>query len=214
MTDFTKQIRDYLCIEAETLSKLDTDEISRALNELLRAQKEEKSVFIFGNGGSGSTASHFTGDFNKGVSEGLSKPFRFRCLNDNIPTLLAIANDFDYSEVFVYQLRGQVQKGDVVMAISGSGNSENVLKAVRYAKEQGAVIIGLTGYTGGALRELSDVRLHVPVGSMQVAEDVHLIFDHLMMAVLCEHLKGLSHLSSPSCGSPEGKCARKDEATA
>ena len=214
MTDFTKQIKDYLRVEAETLSKLDAGEISRALNELLRALREEKNVFIFGNGGSGSTASHFTGDFNKGVSEGLPKPFRFRCLNDNIPTLLAVANDFDYSEVFVYQLRGQVSPGDVVMAISGSGNSKNVLKAAHYAKEQGAVIIGLTGYTGGALRALSDISLHVPVDSMQVAEDVHLIFDHLMMAVLCEHLKGVCHLASPSCGCEKASGEKKDEAEA
>ena len=211
MTDFTRNIEEYLRIEAETLNKLDAGEISRALNELLRALSEERTVYIFGNGGSGSTASHFAGDFNKGVSEGLEKPFRFQCLNDNIPTLLAVANDFDYSEVFVYQLRGRIAPGDVVMAISGSGNSGNVLKAARYAKEQGATVIGLTGYQGGALRELSDISLHVPVASMQIAEDVHLIFDHLMMAVLCEHLKGISHLSSPK-EPADGKTPKKDEA--
>ena len=198
MTDFTKDIQDYLRIEAETLAKLDVSEISRALNVLVEALENERPVYIFGNGGSGSTASHFMGDFNKGVSEGLKKPFRFQCLNDNLPTLLAVANDFDYSEVFVYQLRGKLQPGDVVMAISGSGNSKNVLKAVAYAKEIGATVIGLTGYTGGKLRALSDVSLHVPVDSMQVAEDIHLVFDHLMMAVLCERLKGVRHISGKS----------------
>ena len=199
MTDYTKDIQDYLRLEQETLGKLDVSEISRALNVLTDALYSERTVYIFGNGGSASTASHFAGDFNKGVSEGLQKVFRFQCLNDNIPTLLAVANDFDYSEVFVYQLRGRLRPGDVVMAISGSGNSKNVVKAVEYAKSEGATVIGLTGYSGGKLRTLSDVSLHVPVDSMQVTEDIHLIFDHLMMAVLCERLKGESHLS-PSSG--------------
>ena len=195
MVDYTKDIRDYLRIEQETLGKLDISEISRAVNVLAGALQDERAVYIFGNGGSASTASHFAGDFNKGVSEGLSKVFRFQCLNDNLPTLLAVANDFDYSEVFVYQLRGRLKAGDVVMAISGSGNSKNVLKAVEYAKETGATVIGLTGYSGGRLRALSDISLHVPVNSMQIAEDVHLIFDHLMMAVLSLRLKGASHIS-------------------
>ena len=209
MADFTKDIEDYLRIERETLEKLDVSEISRAINVLLGALEDERTVYVFGNGGSGSTASHFAGDFNKGVSEGLPKVFRFQCLNDNIPTLMAVANDFDYSEVFVYQLRGRVKPGDVVMAISGSGNSKNVVKAAEYAREQGATVIGLTGYSGGRLKALSDVSLHVPADSMQIAEDVHLIFDHLMMAVLCERLKGVRHIKENkdrvSCSSEKGE---------
>ncbi len=208
MADYTKDIRDYLRIEAETLSKLDVNEISRAINVLLYALENERPVYIFGNGGSGSTASHFAGDFNKGVSEGLEKVFRFQCLNDNVPTMLAVANDFDYSEIFVYQLRGRLREGDVVMAISGSGNSKNVIKAVEYAREAGATVIGLTGYSGGRLRELSDVRLHVPVNSMQVLEDIHLVFDHLMMSVLCERLKGVRHISDED---PGRSSSEKDE---
>ena len=211
MVDFTKDIQDYLRIEQETLSKLDVSEISRALNVLLEALENDRTVYIFGNGGSGSTASHFTGDFNKGVSEGLQKVFRFQCLNDNLPTLLAVANDFDYSEVFVYQLRGRLQPGDVVMAISGSGNSKNVLKAAEYAKEQGAAVIGLTGYSGGALRALADISLHVPVNSMQVAEDIHLVFDHLMMAVLCEYLKGVRHITGEENSCAEEVKGRSDQ---
>ncbi len=208
MADYTKDIRDYLRIEAETLSKLDVNEISRAINVLLYALENERPVYIFGNGGSGSTASHFAGDFNKGVSEGLEKVFRFQCLNDNVPTMLAVANDFDYSEIFVYQLRGRLREGDVVMAISGSGNSKNVIKAVEYAREAGATVIGLTGYSGGRLRELSDVRLHVPVHSLQVLEDIHLVFDHLMMSVLCERLKGVRHISDED---PGRSSSEKDE---
>ena len=205
MADYTKEIQDYLRIERETLEKLDVSEISRAISLLMDALENERPVYVFGNGGSASTASHFAGDFNKGVSEGLPKVFHFQCLNDNIPTLMAVANDFDYSEVFVYQLKGRVKPGDVVMAISGSGNSKNVVKAVEYAKEQGAAVIGLTGYQGGRLRALSDVRLHVPADSMQIAEDIHLIFDHLMMAVLCEKLKGVRHISGEKNSREEGK---------
>ena len=211
MVDYTKDIRDYLRIEAETLKKLDVNEISRAINVLQDALVNERPVYIFGNGGSGSTASHFAGDFNKGVSEGLEKVFRFQCLNDNIPTMMAVANDFDYSEVFVYQLRGRLRAGDVVMAISGSGNSKNVIKAVEYARSVGATVIGLTGYSGGKLRGLSDVQLHVPVNSMQVLEDIHLVFDHLMMSVLCERLKGVRHISDEGCGCASEK---KDEEAA
>ena len=211
MVDYTKDIQDYIRIEREVLGKLDVAEISLALNVLCDALENERAVYVFGNGGSGSTASHFQGDFNKGVSEGLEKPFRFQCLNDNIPTILAVANDFDYSEIFVYQLRGKLHPGDVVMAISGSGNSKNVVKAAEYAKAQGARVIGLTGYDGGKLRALSDVSLHVPVNSMQVAEDVHLVFDHLMMAVLCERLKGIRHISGECVtAQPHSEKGRED----
>jgi D-sedoheptulose 7-phosphate isomerase len=109
-------------------------------------------------------------------------------------TVMAISNDIGFEEVFRYQLRGRLDSGDLVIAISGSGNSRNVINAVEYAKEQGNKVIGLTGYDGGKLRELSDVSLHVDVMSMQVTEDVHMIFDHLMMAVFYKTLNGICHI--------------------
>ncbi len=193
--DFKEDIKEYITCEIETLNKLDIDAINKALNLLLETQKEHKRIYVFGNGGSAATASHFQNDFGKGVSEYVENKFRFHCLNDNIPTVMAVANDIGFEEVFRFQLRGVIEPGDIVIAISGSGNSENVINAVEYAKSCGNKIIGLTGYSGGRLKELSDVSLHVPVDSMQVTEDIHMVFDHLMMSMFYKYLCGKDHLS-------------------
>ena len=103
---------------------------------------------------------------------------------------MAVANDFCFEEVFRYQLKGRLKPTDVIMAISGSGNSKNVINAVSYAKELGCTVIGLTGFNGGKLKQLSDISLHVPVDDMQITEDIHMVFDHLMMSVFCKVLKG------------------------
>ena len=192
--DFKQDIRDYIDCEINTLQKLDVDAINQALNLLLEAYRAHKWIYIFGNGGSSSTASHFENDFNKGVSEPLKTKFRFRCLNDNVATLMAVANDMGFEEVFRYQLTDRIEAGDLVIAISGSGNSKNVINAVEYAKSCGNKIIGITGYDGGKLRRMCDVSLHVPVNSMQISEDVHMIFDHLMMSMFYKHLCGINHL--------------------
>lgn len=192
--DFKQDIKDYLACEIETLQKLDINAIDAALNLLLEAYYNRKWVYIFGNGGSSSTASHFENDFNKGVSEQLKTKFRFRCLNDNVATLMAVANDIGFEEVFRYQLTDRIEPGDLVIAISGSGNSRNIINAVEYAKSCGNQIIGITGYDGGKLKQLCDISLHAPVNSMQVTEDVHMIFDHLMMSMFYKHLCGMSHL--------------------
>ncbi|MBQ3419839.1 MAG: SIS domain-containing protein [Erysipelotrichaceae bacterium] len=192
--DYSTQIKDYIDLERSILEKLDVDEIDRALNLLVETLNNEGTIYIFGNGGSSSTASHFVNDFNKGVSEHLEKKFNFICLNDNVSTLMAIANDIGFEEVFRFQLKNKLKKNDIIIAISGSGNSKNVINAVEYAKENGNQIIGLTGYNGGKLKELSDINLHVPVNSMQVTEDIHMIFDHLMMSILYRTLCGIEHL--------------------
>ena len=192
--DYRNEIKDYIRIETEVLSKLEVEAINDALNLLYDTLQKEGNVYIFGNGGSSATASHFQNDFNKGISEHTQKKFRFQCLNDNIATLMAVANDIGFEEVFRFQLMGKLKPEDIVIAISGSGNSENVIRAVEYAKEQNCKVIGLTGYTGGKLRELSDISLHVPVNSMQITEDLHMVLDHLMMSVFYKTLCGISHL--------------------
>lgn len=194
MNNYTDQIKKYIQLEKETLDRLDVDAVNAALNLIDRTRADKHMIYIFGNGGSSATASHFQNDFNKGLSEYLEKKFHFCCLNDNIATLMAIANDISFEEVFRFQLQGRLESGDIVVAISGSGNSRNVINAVEYAKQQGNKVIGLTGYDGGRLRELADVSLHADVMSMQVTEDIHMIFDHLMMAVLYEELCGKKHL--------------------
>ena len=192
--NYQNEIKDYIAHEIETLKKLDVDAINDALNLLRKTQENGNTVFVFGNGGSSSTASHFQNDFNKGVSEHLDKKFNLLCLNDNVATVMAVANDIGFEEVFRFQLTGHIKPGDVCIAISGSGNSENVINAVEYAKERGNKIIGLTGYSGGKLKELADISLHAPINSMQITEDVHMIFDHLMMSVFYKTLCGIDHI--------------------
>ena len=194
MKDYISEINTYLEHEIDTLKALDVNEINAALNLLLETFENGNTVFVFGNGGSSATASHFQNDFNKGVSEHTEKKFNFQCLNDNVATVMAVANDIGFDEVFRFQLIGHMRPGDVVLAISGSGNSRNVINAVEYAKEQGAKVIGLTGFGGGKLKELSDVSLHVPVNSMQITEDIHMVFDHLMMSIFYRSLAGIEHL--------------------
>ena len=189
MRDYSAAIKNYIRWECEVLDQLDVTAINDAMNLLEDCLENERNVYIFGNGGSAATASHFQNDFNKGISEHLEKKFRFTCLNDNVPTVMAVANDIGYEEIFRFQLKGKLKPQDVIVAISGSGNSKNVINAVTYAKETGCKIIGLTGFDGGKLKALSDISLHVPVKSMQITEDIHMIFDHLMMHIFSNELK-------------------------
>jgi len=194
MGKYTQYIENYLAQEGRVLASLDVASIDEALQLLEETMNNDGNIYVFGNGGSSATASHFQNDFNKGISEHTEKKFHFTCLNDNVPTVMAIANDIGFEEVFCFQLQGRLKQGDIVMAISGSGNSKNVLNAVEYAKEQGCKVIGLTGYSGGRLKELSDISLHAPVQSMQITEDIHMIFDHLMMSVFYKTMCGIEHL--------------------
>jgi D-sedoheptulose 7-phosphate isomerase len=151
---------------------------------LLRARDERRTVFFFGNGGSASTASHFIHDIATVAARAGARRIRCIGLSDNIPSMTAWANDADYSRIFAEQLKGLASAGDVAVAISGSGNSPNVLEAVRAAHEMGVATIGLTGMGGGKLKDLVDVALIVPSKSMQHTEDVHVCVLHLLTAYL------------------------------
>ncbi len=194
MKDYKQDIKDYIALEQRIMSELDVEEINRVINVLEDTLNAEKNIYIFGNGGSSATASHYQNDFNKGVSEHTEKKFRFICLNDNVPTVMAVANDIGFEEIFRFQLRGKLREGDVVIGISGSGNSANVINAVEYAKECGNTVIGITGFGGGKLKGLSDYSLHAPVNSMQVTEDLHMFFDHMIMSIFYKSLCGIDHL--------------------
>ena len=189
MPDFSKDIKEYYAREIEAIEALDAAELSKAMNCLLDHYEREGTVYVFGNGGSSATASHMVCDFNKGACANVERRFRFVCLNDNVPTLMAVANDVGFEDVFCYQLENKLRKEDLVLAISGSGNSRNVLKAVEYAKGQGVEVIGMTGYDGGRLDGLSDFHLHVPADDMQIAEDLHMGFDHMMMQIFWRYLE-------------------------
>lgn len=163
---------------------LDRQEIDTFIRVLLTARDEGKTIFIMGNGGSGATASHFCCDFNKGMSYRQDKKFKMICLNDNVATMLAYANDVSYEQVFVEQLKNFVQPGDVVIGISGSGNSKNVLRAIEYANQIGAVTVGLTGYNGGQLRTLVKYSVNTNIDDMQITEDIHMMLGHMIYSIL------------------------------
>jgi D-sedoheptulose 7-phosphate isomerase len=141
-----------------------------------------------GNGGSASTASHFACDLNKGVSLNLANRFRVIPLTDNLPTIMAYANDLSYEEIFIEQLKNFLAPGDLVIGISGSGNSVNVTRAVEYAVSQGNTTIGITGYDGGRLKKIADYSFNAGINDMQISEDLHMITAHILMRLLCEKL--------------------------
>ena len=182
--DTTGYIADYIALEKKTLDALNVDDIRNVLDLFMEAYKSEGTIYVFGNGGSASTASHMANDFNKGISEYVEKKFRLICLNDNIATLMAIANDIGYDEVFRFQLKNKLKPNDLVVGISGSGNSKNVLYAIEYAKERHVKTLGICGYDGGKLKQTADAIFHVAVPNMQIVEDVHMILNHLLMNVI------------------------------
>ncbi len=175
---------------SETLKHIDIDKVTGFVKMLLKAREEENSVFIFGNGGSGATASHVTGDFLKGISYGLDKRFRVQCLNDNISGMMAISNDLTYDDIFVEQLKVFLHRNDVVIGISGSGNSANVVKALEYARKQDAKTVAFCGYKGGRIKDIADLVIHAPIQDMEVTEDIHIIIFHAIKQVMMKELKG------------------------
>jgi D-sedoheptulose 7-phosphate isomerase len=175
---------DYCQGLKQALDAVSAEAVEEFVQLLERACQERRQVFLMGNGGSGSTASHVACDLNKGVSFGRQKRFRAICLNDSLPTIMAYANDVSYEDIFVEPLKNFLRPGDVVIGLSGSGNSTNVLRAIDYANQQGAFTVGLSGYDGGRLARLVRLPLVVPVHDMQKAEEVHLTIFHVAMQTL------------------------------
>jgi len=171
----------YLQRLKEVLDSFPHDQFNRFYEALVAAYNHDKHIFIMGNGGSGSTASHWACDINKGCCLNREKRFKMISLADNIPTMLAYGNDLSYDDIFLEQLRNFFVPGDLVIGISGSGNSPNVLKAIDYANTHGGISAGLCGYGGGKLLSLVQIPLHIAVPDMQKVEDVHLIIGHIVM---------------------------------
>lgn len=166
------------------IDALDRQELDYFIQILLKARDNDKHIYIMGNGGSAATASHFVCDFNKGMSYQQDKKFKMICLNDNVATMLAYSNDVGYEDVFVEQLRNFLKKDDVVIGISGSGNSKNILKAVDYANSIGAVTIGLTGFNGGELKKKASMSVNANIDDMQISEDIHMMICHMIYNIL------------------------------
>lgn len=186
--DFRNEIRDYYEREKQVFDALDPESFNAALNALLRHYDREDTIYVIGNGGSSATANHMVCDFNKGVSLSLSKPFHVVSLTDNIPSVMAYGNDIGFEDVFYLPLKQWLKPTDMVIAISGSGNSHNIIKAVTYAKSVGAEILGLEGYDGGKLKNIADINIHAKVDDMQIAEDIHMTFVHVAMQLLWKTL--------------------------
>jgi D-sedoheptulose 7-phosphate isomerase len=175
---------NYLLRLKNCLNSLSLGEIDFAVELIKSVWKDGKQVICFGNGGSALTAKHYIMDWTKGVYLATGKPFLGHCLADNIGVFSAYANDVSYQDVFVAQLKPILQKNDLVIGISGSGNSENVLRAIEYANNNDAITLGICGYDGGQLKRIAQNRVWVPVNDMQVAEDVHMVFGHLVYQAL------------------------------
>ncbi len=186
MKDYKKRIEEYIELEKQILDSLIKEEINEVMNVLEDARISGKRIFICGNGGSASTASHLECDFNKGISYDQEIKYDIECLSDNVPMLMAIANDIGYDDIFVVPLKNKLKRGDLVIGISGSGNSENILRAINYANSLDVNTIAFTGYDGGKLKKIAKYNIHVKIDNMQIVEDIHLILNHMMMYILSE----------------------------
>lgn len=164
------------------IQKIDFHTLEMIIQSLESTIEKKSKIYILGNGGSAATASHMVNDLGAGLRRRGIVNFEVISLADNTPVTTAIANDIGYDNIFYMQLEGLLKKNDVVIAISCSGNSANIIKAVNYAKEIGSQVIGITGFDGGILREVSDISFHVdaPKGEYGLVEDVHMILDHMI----------------------------------
>jgi D-sedoheptulose 7-phosphate isomerase len=170
----------------QIIERLPHETIQAIIDALAEARGQGQTIFLMGNGGSGSTASHMANDLIKNTIQPDKPRLKVIALTDNMPIILAIANDWDYSRIFVEQLIPLAQPGDVLFGLSGSGNSPNVLKAMDWARENGLKTIGLTGRDGGQLKDKAELVLIAPTDSMAQIEDIHLILNHIIYLGLLE----------------------------
>lgn len=181
-------IKNYIDKQSEVIKKSPHEDIEKFCNMLLDARKEDKMIFFAGNGGSAATASHFTNDMVKGLSPGNPKRFRAFSLVDQVPVITALANDYDYSVIFTEQLKNYAAEGDLLVVISGSGNSPNVVNACEYAKEHEIKTAAFTGRDGGKLKGLCDLPVIAPVDGMEEIEDIHMLWEHCVICTLKEKI--------------------------
>lgn len=191
------QIQNYFEDLRDIINKISKEDIDKAIQVLDTARKEGKRIFIIGNGGSASTATHFACDLNKYTSVDGKKRFRAISLEDNVPLITALVNDEGWDSVYSYQLENLMDDGDCIVAISvhgGSGKdkaalwSQNLLKAVKIVQSRGGKAVGLVGFDGGALKEIADACIVVPINSTPQVEGFHLVLTHLICSLVREQL--------------------------
>lgn len=183
-------IAEYLSRLTRAIERCSKDEWCRAVGIIDAAWRSERQIIVFGNGGSALTAMHAITDWNKTLYLTSGRRFRGVCLNENPGLFSAYANDMSYEDVFVRQLEAIVRERDVIVAVSGSGNSENVVRAVQLARDAGATTICVTGFDGGRISGLADCNVNIPVDDMQISEDLHLVFVHVVLRELMARSAG------------------------
>jgi D-sedoheptulose 7-phosphate isomerase len=186
--DVKDHIRNYLGRLEEALATISPALVDELAGRLYRAYQDGKQVFVMGNGGSASTASHMAADLAKNTIGANMRRFRIMSLNDNVPLMTALSNDLGYHRVFTEQLMNLIRPGDVLVVISGSGNSPNVLRAIDYARDQCAQVVGLLGFSGGRAADLCDTAVMVDSEDYGVIEDAHLILNHILVEYFRDRL--------------------------
>lgn len=182
----------YIKYLQSVLGRINTADIGRFIETLLDARRRGATIFFIGNGGSAATSSHFANDLAYGTND-YEQPFRVISLADNVPVLTALGNDFGYEEIFVRQLRVLGKQGDVLVAISASGNSPNLIKAFDYAISAGIKTVAITAFDGGKMQTMADEGIHVPTEPKEYgpAEDAHMVLDHLVGAYLMRYVRAM-----------------------
>jgi len=190
------QAKQYIELVKSTLDALDAKALESLVDAFHSTYEKGGNIYTMGNGGSGASASHAAGDFLKGASYGLDKRFKMICLNDNLPSMMAIANDIGWESIFVEPLKNFLSTKDLVIGISGSGNSKNVVNAIEYANEQGATTVAMSGFKGGKISQIATINVHAPVMDMEVTEDVHMVIFNIVKKQMMARLMG----DNPSMG--------------
>jgi D-sedoheptulose 7-phosphate isomerase len=193
-------IRQYFASVQELLNHTPYESVDAVVDVLDAANRAGQTVFICGNGGSAATATHFGCDLAKRPIVKGQPRFRVIALTDNNALMTALGNDIGYEAIFAEQLLPLVRKDDVVIGISGSGNSPNVLNAMKVGKEAGAITVGFCGYDGGKLKGMVDLPVHVPSFNMAMVEDVHLMMEH----AICERLLAINQTAAQPIGAANG----------
>ena len=183
---FTEYFKNYTTKLSSILKKLESKDVKKVIQLFQDARNNEQTIFLIGNGGSAATCSHFSEDTSFGAYNPDKKPFKTICLADNSPYITALGNDIGYENVFLGQLRCLMQKDDIVVGISGSGNSPNLIKAIEYANKNGGITIGMLGFDGGKMKDICQYNVIVETekGLYAIVEDIHLILTHMISSFL------------------------------
>lgn len=176
-------INNYFDHIGRLINNFNYKEIEDMINILEKARIEGKNIFILGNGGSATTANHFVCDFGKNAIQGNKKRFKIISLCDNLATITAYGNDLGYETIFEERLKNLMEDNDVVIALSASGNSKNVLHAANYVKARNGILISMTGNDGGKLKEISDLNINIESNTIEQIEDIHLMIEHIIVYV-------------------------------